>query len=232
MTDGRILRTVVLLIWAGFFGYLWSTGEMTRYLGPRTYWVVPFGLITLLGAAAVQLATLRSAPRPIATPRQVGGLVVLLVPVVAVVMIPRAELGALAASRKATGGSAAGYMAPPPVDSGEDPSFIDVHYANESPEYGAKRGVVDGRAMELTGFVARAPGSPGATFELARFYVSCCAADAIPYSLVVDPAAEDVAYPTNTWLKVSGTLRQGAEGFTLEADEIQEVDEPQDPYLY
>lgn len=230
--DGRIARTAILLVWAGFFAYLWLSGEMTRYLGPRTYWVVPFGAATLLGAAGIHLATFRSgAPRKL-TLHQIGGLSVLLIPIVAVAIVPRGELGALAASRKTTGGvGAAGYIVPPPEGSNAKPSFIDVHFANESPEYGAERGVVEGRAMELVGFVSQPPGSPGASFELSRFYVSCCAADAIPYSVVIDPAGASGDFSTDTWLSVSGVLRQTTEGFSLDAREIREVDEPQDPYL-
>ncbi len=231
MIDGRLARTAVLALWAAFFAYLWLTGEMTRYLGPRTYWVVPFGAFTLLAAAGIHLMTLRSGGGRKLSVGQVASLSVLLVPIVAVVMVPRAELGALAASRKATGGvGAAGYSAPP-VTSGAEPSFIDVHFANESAEYGAKRGVVDGRPMELVGFVSQPSATPGTTFELSRFYVSCCAADAIPYSVMIDPAGVEGDFPVDTWLSVSGTLRQDTQGFTLEAQRIREVDEPQDPYL-
>lgn len=232
MIDGKIARTAILVLWAGFFAYLWSSGEMTRYLGPRTYWVVPFGAVTLLGAAGVHLATLRSRPAQKLSLGQIGGLSILLIPMVAVIIVPRAELGALAASRKVTGGvGAAGYIAPPPVTSNAEPSFIDVHFANESTETGATRGVVEGRAMELVGFVSQPPGSPGGSFELSRFYVSCCAADAIPYSVVIDPAGVSGDFSADTWLSVSGVLRQDAEGFTLEAQGIRKVEEPQDPYL-
>jgi putative membrane protein len=235
MPDGRAFRTLVLLAWAGFFAYLWLSGEVRRYLGPRTYWVVPFGAAVLLGAALVQLVTLRSGPSgQRLSMKQIGGLAVLLVPVIAVAMVPRAELGALAASRKSTGGLApgAGYIAPPPPSSHAEPSFIDIHFANESASYGATRGVVDGRAIELVGFVSQPPGSPGATFQLTRFYVSCCAADAIPYSVVIDPAEVTGGFSTNMWLSVSGVLRQDGDGFSVEARDIQKVPEPQDPYLY
>ena len=41
MTDRRRLaRGLVLACWAGFFAWLHLSGEKTRYLGPRTYWVV------------------------------------------------------------------------------------------------------------------------------------------------------------------------------------------------
>ncbi len=231
MIDGRLARTAVLALWAAFFAYLWFSGEMTRYLGPRTYWVVPFGAFTLLAAAGIHLVTLRSGGGRRLSLGQVASLSVLVVPIVAVVMVPRAELGALAASRKATGGVGAAVYGAPPVTPGAEPSFIDVHFANESPEYGVKRGVVDGRAMELLGFVSQPSAAPGATFELSRFYVSCCAADAIPYSAVIDPSGAGGDFSVDTWLSVSGVLRQGPEGFVLEAQQIREVEEPQDPYL-
>lgn len=231
MNRSFIARCLVLIAWATFFVYLWSTGEMTRYLGPRTYWVVPFGALTLAGAALVHVFTLRAGRTPSPLSRSdLAGLAALLVPVAAVAMIPSADLGALAASRKSISGvGAAAAISPPEPQSGRAPSFIDIHFANESADYAARVGIAEGIALELTGFVSKTP-SEG-TFELTRFYVSCCAADALPYSVTVT-ADDSGSIEVNQWLHVDGTITETPEGYRLEANSIEPLEPPDDPYLY
>jgi uncharacterized repeat protein (TIGR03943 family) len=244
----KIARTIVLAVWACFLAYLWVSGEMARFLGPRTYWVVGFGAVTLALAAAAQVVSLKSeSRRASARPRDessigvrgsfkpsVGdllGLATLLVPLVALLAIPQPDLGALAASRKSTGSLGAGFVAPPSPEAGAELSFIDIHFANASEEYAANLRIADGTEMELTGFVSEGSNSTG-TFLLTRFYVSCCAADAIPYSIAVDPSSAGADYPANDWLRVRGSLEETGSGWQLVAEDIVEVQEPETPYLY
>lgn len=230
--DARLIRALVLAAWSAFFVYLRVSGEMTRYLGPRTYWVVTFGAVTLGLAAAVHLMTLRSARKSTPTRSDLVGFATLLIPLLAITAVPRPDLGALAASRKATGGvGAAGFVAPPAPEAGREPSFIDVHFANESDEYAATLGIADGTPMHLVGFVSEEAGSDGA-IQLSRFYVSCCAADAIPYSVTVQPGDSQAVTSTNTWLEVSGSLTRTETGWVLVADDVKRTAEPENPYLY
>lgn len=230
-----LARAVVLTLWSAFFAYLWISNEMVRFLGPRTYWVVPFGCITLGAAAGAHFVTLRQQRRAgdktesRMSRSDLVGIAVLLIPIIAVIAVPQAELGALAVSRRATGGGAtSALVAPPAPDAGRPPNFIDVHYANDSDEYAATLGIGEGTELDLTGFVSATNGP--SEFTLTRFYVSCCAADAIPYSVSV--LGQEAAYPDNTWLRVSGVLESNGEQLELAAEAIEEVDEPESPYLY
>lgn len=229
MIDGRrALRGSVLALWAVFFGWLWLTGEVTRYLGPRTYWVVVFGCMTLTLAALGHLWGVRGRPSA-PTRADLGGALLLLLPLLAVIVIPDAQLGAQAASRKAsTGGFAAAALIPLP-DPGGEISFREIDYSSESDEYAASAGVVDGLSVELTGFVTH-PEEGQATFSLTRFYVSCCAADAIPYSVPVEATRGD--RPNDSWATVAGRLRRTDSGFILDATRVEPAAPPRDPYLY
>ncbi|MDQ4058950.1 MAG: TIGR03943 family protein [Actinomycetota bacterium] len=231
MSKSRLVRALVLALWATFFGYLWASGEMVRYLGPRTYWVVPFGCLTLGAAAVAHLVTLSRGED--ASPPSRGdlvGIAALMIPIVAVIAVPRAELGALAVSRKATGAGATAGLVAPPANEGRPPSFIDVHFANESDEYAATLGIREGTRLSLVGFVSEA-GERSGEFVLTRFYVSCCAADAIPYSVTV-LSSDRVEYPTNTWLTVTGSLESDGDEYRLSADSIETTSQPENPYLY
>jgi uncharacterized repeat protein (TIGR03943 family) len=235
MSNSTLARAIVLTLWSAFFAYLWISDEMVRFLGPRTYWVVPFGCLTLGAAAGAHVIALRTE-RSTGGRRDRGmsrsdlvGITALLIPIVAVIAIPQAELGAQAVSRKATGaGATAALIAPPVRDAGRPPNFIDVHYANESSEYAESLGIGDGTPLDLTGFVSATNG-PG-EFTLTRFYVSCCAADAIPYSVSV--VGEGGAYPDNTWLRVNGVLKSEGERLRLVAGAVEEVEQPDNPYLF
>jgi putative membrane protein len=223
----------VLLAWTAFFSWLYLSGQMTRYLGPRTYWVVPFGAIGLGLAALAHLATLRTdKPRRLSW-GEVGGYVVLLLPMLVVLAVPKPDLGALAASRKAQAGGLAGGVAQPQPVAGVDLRFLEISYSEESEEYANAVGATDGKRVSLTGFVSDGEGDPEGTFALSRFYVSCCAADAIPYSVSIDASdAATSSYDRDTWLHVEGALERRGEDLVVVAESIDEVEEPKDPYLY
>jgi uncharacterized repeat protein (TIGR03943 family) len=228
----RLARGLTLACWAGFFAWLHLSGEKTRYLGPRTYWVVVFGAVVLGAAALAHLLTLRAASPRKFERSDVTGIATLLVPLLAVAAVPAAQLGALAASRKTAGAGAAavGAIAPPAPEAGEPLSFVDLHYASESEAYAAEAGIAEGMEVELTGFVTHPDGLPGGTLGLTRFQVSCCAADAVPYTvpLALDPASHE----DDEWLRVAGHLLVTDGVYVLDPAEVTGVDAPADPYLY
>ena len=230
----RLLRALALTAWTGFFAWLWISGEMSRYLGPRTYWVVPFGAAVLGCAAVMHVITLRSttpAARP--SPADLLGTFLLVAPLVAVSIVPNADLGSLAASRKSSGGGVSAGQLNPQADAViENPMFRDVAYAEESARYADATGIGEGSEVELLGFVDEGEGGPEGTFELTRFYVSCCAADAIPYSVAVDPGAEAADLADDEWVEVSGTLERRDDRFVVVVDRLERVPEPKEPYLY
>jgi uncharacterized repeat protein (TIGR03943 family) len=227
----RTGRAVVLAAWAGFFGWLWITGEASRYLGPRTLWILPFGAIALGAALLAQIGTLRSGSGGSALPAgEAAGLLLLLVPILALVVVPRPGLGALAASKKATGAIALGALAVPAPEPGEEIEFIDIHYASRSRDYANEIGVSEGTEVELVGFVTHGPSQPDGTFDLTRFYVSCCAADAVPYSVTVAAPGDDPA--DDSWLEVSGHLSRQRDRYVVVPERVTARPEPDDPYLF
>jgi uncharacterized membrane protein YcgQ (UPF0703/DUF1980 family) len=55
-----------------------------------------------------------------------------------------------------------------------------------------------GRTITLTGFVATPPRAETRDFELARFYITCCVADAIPVGVTVTSRARFTAAAKRT----------------------------------
>lgn len=230
----RALRGLVLTAWSSFFAWLWFSGEMSRYLGPRTYWVVPFGAVMLGVAAVMHVLTLRT-PRRSARPSalEVLGAAVLVVPLLAVATVPSADLGALAASRKTTGGTLIAEGLAGGAEPIENPGFKEIAYAEESQEYADAIGLTEGMEVNLTGFVDDSDEAPEGTLILTRFYVSCCAADAIPFSVAVDPNGQSSAEAEpDSWMEAEGALERRGDRFVLVATSLEAVSEPKSPYLY
>lgn len=230
MNARRVLRGSVMALWAGFFVWLAVSGEVVRYLGPRTYWVVWFGAAVLGLSALFHVLTIRSGTSGRIRASDVGGAVLLAVPLAVVLAVPQPDLGALAASRKTTGLATLSSSAPRPDPVRGGPlDFAEIHYASESEEYAAAVGATDGAEVELVGFVTHPKRAPDGTFALTRFYISCCAADAIPYSVFV-VSSEDRA--DDTWLRVTGSLTHRDGDIVVEPETVAEVDKPRAPYLY
>jgi uncharacterized repeat protein (TIGR03943 family) len=229
MKHAGFARMVVLALWSAFFAWLLMSGEVYRYIGPRTRWVVVFGALILGVAAIAQARSLRSgatAARISAT--EVMGLIAFVAPLAVIVLIPRPSLGSEAAARKSTGLVGTSSLVPVPQANGEV-SFPEIQYASESSEYAAAAGIYDGYEVKLTGFVTHPDDARDGTFALTRFATFCCAADAVPYSVTVNPEGED--FPDDTWLTVSGALVNEGDEFVLQAQRITQTEEPKNPYI-
>lgn len=90
----------------------------------------------------------------------------------------------------------------------------------------------DGQAASLLGFVYHPSDLPSEQFQISRFVVVCCVADAAPVGLpVLWPDA--AAWRDDAWVQVQGRFGVGADGQPiLLAETVTAVDSPQQPYLY
>jgi uncharacterized membrane protein YcgQ (UPF0703/DUF1980 family) len=72
------------------------------------------------------------------------------------------------------------------------------------------------------------PGEDG--FGLTRLVITHCVIDAQPASL---PVAEEDIPETGQWVTVTGTVRASSDGrLRIDADSVERIDEPEDPYEY
>jgi uncharacterized repeat protein (TIGR03943 family) len=225
--DARIARGGVLALWAVFFLVLWTTGTSDRYLGSRTQWVVPFGAVVLALATLLYAYGYARTRRhgPALTLREASSLFALLVPLAAVLLVPHAALGSFAAARK--GGSAHFLTARQPAPAKpSDASFLDIRIAEGDATFASQAGIRTGLRVRLLGFVSG--DGPSGMFELSRFYVACCVADAQPVGV---PVASEQSFKRDTWLDVTGTLERRGRRFVVRAQRIEHASQPSQPYL-
>ena len=228
-----VMRSVVLFVWAGFFLWLLFSGEVNRYIGSRTYWVVIFGAVTLTVAAVAHLIASDRFSDTKPRVKDAMGLVAILLPILIIVFVPKPGLGALAAANKGAGGivSATVGLQPPERKLSGELTLEEIEYASQSSEYASAVGITEGTSVRLIGFVTHPKKAEDGTFVLARFAIFCCAADAVPYSARVVPPDASPDFEDDQWLKVRGTLAKDGNGFFVQATEIETIDEPNSPYL-
>jgi len=230
----RSARLIVLVAWSGLFCWLWVTGEVARYLGPRTSWVVPFGALALAAAAILYGAWSDAGPdsRRRLSVGEAAGTAAMLAPVLVVLVMAHAALGSLAASRKlASRGIEPSRLEAVLSSHAAEVSFLELRTAEEHPDYAADNAIRAGRQVMLTGFVLRPAAVHGAPFRLGRFYITCCVADSIPIDTQIDPPAGLPRYSKDTWLNVAGALVRRGKRFSVRAARVTRIRQPEHPYL-
>jgi uncharacterized repeat protein (TIGR03943 family) len=226
----RALRGTGLVAWAVFFDYLWLSGRSVDYVGPRTTWVVAFGAIALTAASLLYVTGLLTREQPTRpSGRELRRLVVILAPIALAVTAPSVTLGAQAVEQKRAADGATSLARLEGYEGSV--RLYDLAAAAYSPQFAADRGVEDGLRVEFDGFISKIRDDE--TIELSRFLASCCAADAMPYSIDVSVPGGTANLEKNEWLLVRGTVvapPDGERAFSVVADEVAEIERPLDKY--
>jgi uncharacterized repeat protein (TIGR03943 family) len=224
----RLIRGLALLAWALFFDFLWLTDRGSLYVGPRTTWVVAFGGITLTAAAILYLSGVRTSERtPVPRTRELAGLGVIVAPIVFAAMAPAVTLGAQAVGQKRAADGAA--LAKRLASDGSELRLYELAAAASNPRWANIRGIRPGMKVNFDGFVSRPPRD--GTLELSRFMATCCAADAVPYSIDVVLPPDSVGAEKNQWFEIHGSVETGKRAaFMVVADSAEPIDRPIDAY--
>jgi uncharacterized repeat protein (TIGR03943 family) len=150
----------------------------------------------------------------------------LLAPIAALLLVAPPTLGSYGVGRAATVDVRAGKAVFRPLarKTGPVPMTL-LEYGQRSFDHNGAS--FNGTPVQLTGFVS---GTRAGGFRLARYQISCCAADAIP--AVVDVVGTAGAAPTrDAWVTVTGTFRPAGEEIpVLAATTVAEIRAPEDPY--
>lgn len=226
----RVLRGTGLVAWAVFFDYLWLSGRSVDYVGPRTTWVVVFGAIALTCASVLYvsgLLTRQAATRP--TVKELGRLVIIVSPIALAATAPSVTLGAQAVDQKRTADGATSLARLEAYDGSV--RLYELAAAAYNPQFAVERGIEDGLLVEIDGFVSKI--HDDGRIELSRFLASCCAADAMPYSVDITVPGGAAGLEKNQWLLVRGQVVEPPDGerkYAVIADEVEPIDRPPDTY--
>jgi putative membrane protein len=216
--------TATLAAWALLFWWLLLSARWSLYLSTRTAWVVPVGAAILTIAAAGSVLVHRPA-----APRDVRDLAVVVLPVVVVLALPPAALGSFAAGRRSSFAGANVAGSAEGLTDGTI-SLVDLAGAQQTPEGRHALAAHAGERVTFTGFVTRGPSTPAEEFDLTRFIVACCVADALSVQVRVVGTVPG-RFETDAWVRVTGLLYPLGSQAVVQAERVDEIPRPDDPYL-
>lgn len=115
----------------------------------------------------------------------------------------------------------------------EERSLVDwVRTLNVYPEPDA----YTGQKAKIKGFVIHPQDVGEEYFVLARFVLTCCAADAYPIGLPVKVSTYRQEYKPDSWLEVEGIMEtanlSGKRKLTINASYLKRIPQPKNPYGY
>jgi uncharacterized repeat protein (TIGR03943 family) len=224
-SPARVASGLVVGAWAGLFWFVWAAGRTSLYLSSRTAWLVPMGATLLTIAAVGRLASSRVERTEHLGSREAMMLGVIALPVVVLLALPPATLGAYAAGRRSnsTGIAASARIVAGPID------FVDIAAARSVKTAAADLRARAGERVTMEGFVTVDEGDTD-RFQLTRFVITCCVADAtISYVTVVDAPPGQVA--DDDWVRVTGTIYPLGADILIDAESVEPIPQPDDPYL-
>ena len=224
-SPARVAVAAVLGAWAGLFWFIWSAGRTTLYLSTRTAWLVPIGAVLATVAAIGRLASARVERPEHLGARETVMLGLIAVPVVLLLSLPPATLGSYAVDRRSTsaGIGASARIVSGPLD------MVDVAAARSVRSAAAALRARAGEQVTMEGFVTLDAGQSD-RFQLTRFVITCCVADAtISYVTVVD--APPGRFSDDDWVRVTGTIYPLGADILVDASTVEAIPTPADPYL-
>ncbi|MDQ1175361.1 TIGR03943 family protein [Microbacterium sp. 20-116] len=217
-----------------------ARGDLTLYIHPR--YVVFTVVLTLVGAALFALAVWFSlarrapehddhghdhAPRRGLLATAVSGTLVV-VAALALLVAPPAVLSAERALTSTAATSGGGDVAAPSLV-GSDPTRFSLRDWATILGAGSTASDLVGQQADVTGFVLLDAATD--TARIGRYAVTCCTVDAQLFAVRIERSALPAGVETGAWVRVAGTFTDDDGATVLRPDTIEEVPEPDDPYL-
>lgn len=249
------LDTVAILAWGILLLQYWLTGKINVLLHPDYVWLAYSAGFFLIGLALFRLAqaiwrsTHKSKAAPKATPAASSHFflfppsfnsgLLLVVALFGLQFTPKPFASDVALNRGVTDTLTLTRSQPQAFRtsvSPEERSLVEwVRTLNVYPEPDA----YTGQKVNVNGFVIHPADFPPNYLMLARFVITCCAADVYPVGLVVklpSTAAERSAFPVDQWFQVQGEMitetLNGKRQLVIQASSLQETAAPERPYDY
>jgi uncharacterized repeat protein (TIGR03943 family) len=226
----REVRSTTVLLVGAMLVKLSIGGAYARYvragMGP---WLLVAGvLLAAVGLVGVVQALAGNGPdehhHGHAHNDRIGWL--LLAPVLALLLVTPPSLGSFGVARSSGVSVTAGGKVFTNLKPGGVATMTLLEFDERVADHnGASFGSVP---VKLTGFVSKS--SDGGGFQIARYQIACCAADAVAYAVRVTGTAGSPP-PRDQWVTVTGTFHPAADGLPeLRASGFDEIAAPRDPY--
>ncbi len=210
----------------------WLRGNLDFYIHPRYTILVVAGAVLLLLMAGVRLRGVFTEDRN--TTRLSGLHLLLAMPLLFGVLVPSRPLGAdTLAGRGLDLTARTGFTAQQASNLPSDVAEWNLFHWNMA--ISTMGNALNGEPITAEGFVYHDATMGSDQFYVARFVITCCAADGTATGLMVDwPAGSSL--PLDSWVRVRGTLILDDSDEILyphiAADSVEPIEQPRVPYLF
>jgi uncharacterized repeat protein (TIGR03943 family) len=234
--------TLALFLWGLMILRYWWSGRLAVLLHPDYHWLAIGAGWTLLFMAVWRSTALVRYQKGIDTPhiallpRQWSLAVLLAVAVFGLIYVPRPFASDAALARGIADPVGLTRSQPqrfarntPP----EERSLIDwIRTLNVYPEPDAYAG----QPVNVTGFVIHPPNWSDNYVMVARFVLTCCAADAYPVGLPVKLSGDRSQFAPDSWISVQGEMMtetlDDQRRLVIQPETVLAVPEPKNPYEF
>lgn len=241
------LDVFAITAWGILILKYWLTGKLNLLIHPDYFWLVNLGAVGFLivgFSKGVQLwHRRRRYEAPNTQPQHInlfppgwGSGLLLTTAILGLIISPRVFASQTALDRGVTellGATRSQPQAFRATVRPEQRSLIDwVRILNVYPEPDA----YTGQKVKVQGFVIHPPELSKDYLLLARFVITCCAADAYPAGLPVQLPDNRDQYPADMWLEVEGQMITenvaNKRQLTIKATSLKKIPQPKNPYSY
>lgn len=248
MKAAQFIKTLILLGFGAWLSNLIISGQYRQYVHPRFEIALIFACGFFFILAVVQVVNTfpeqedhhqhHCHDHPTDLKHELTVCVLVALPLICAFLLPASSLGSDMVGKKtsspvaqrntSTFAQAAQTDEWNPVI--EDNTFLVsmMHLYGQPADYA-------GKEIEFCGFVYHQDDFPDGAFLLARYAITCCAADAQVAGLLCRfPDSQEI--PDDQWLRVKGQITveayQGSEIPMVDANSVQTVQTPGNPYVY
>ncbi len=210
-------------------------GDLPLYIHPRyTVLIMVTGLVMLV-IGAFRLWQIGSSPTATqaAVHNRLGMYGLLAMPLLLGVLIPAKPAGSALVDPKQLNTARRGYTTPSALagDDSRNWTLFEWMFAR----YTLKPEEVQGKPVDVIGFVYHAPEQPADQFYVVRYTLACCVADRSGVSLPVT-FANAGSLVNDQWVQVTGVIESkpgnGAQDLVVANAQVTPVEQPAEPYLY
>ncbi len=257
LTQSQVWEALALLLLGGMLLRFRIRGELTLLIHTNYLWLATFSSLVLLALGGIQLIRflalgsgipLSRQSHPSLLPPQVGAGIILTAALLGWWITPRPLSSQTALNRGVEHNLSLARESPeafqPRVDPGSRGLIDWVRTLDVFPDpsdYIGQTVNVDGFVIPQALLADPVDPDSGTTpegedlFWIARFLISCCAADAYPVGLPVI-WSQATTLQADTWLGVKGTMvldeRGGSRRLAIQATSVTPIPTPANPYAY
>lgn len=242
------LDVAAISTWGVLLLQYWLTGKIKLLLHPNYIWLAYSAGFALLGLAAfkimqgLRVVVQRRKSRPQIAPQHLSlfppgwsSALLLAVAIFGLQFTPQPFASQVALDRGVSETLTLTRSQPQAFRAATKPenrSLIDwIRTLNVYPEPDA----YTGQKVSVEGFVIHLPKVPDTHIGIARFVITCCAADAYPVGLPVKlPSGNRSAYPVDQWFRIEGEMSTETladkRQLVINAKSLTEIPAPANPY--